>query len=112
MTRNITQLEIDVIKFALNCEGNLERIHIPQPGDQIVDEYDGYRRLIGAASGSHRVGSAAVVTETDHVVIDVFSDDNDKVCEISYVSMLGIDPTRFPLSMSEVSCDINYSPDS
>lgn len=108
MTRHLSELEFVVIKFALECEGNLQSVQLPSEAQHVVEEYDGFVRFGEALNGSRKVGSAAVITDSDHVVIDVYCDDNSRVYSIDYVSMYGNDPPKFPQSVDELSCDVSY----
>lgn len=105
MTRVISQLEIEVARFALHCEGNAEHVVLPDPNDLIAEDHPGIIRRVDAKAGSRHVGAAAAVYDGDHVVIDIFCDEDNKVSEIAYVSMLGIDPPRFPSSIDALACD-------
>lgn len=111
MTRRLTELEFAVMEFALKCEGNLQAVLLPSQAQQVVEEYDGFVRFGEAPNGSRKVGSAAVITDNDHVVIDVYCDNQSRVYSIDYVSMYGNDPPKFPRSVAELSCDIPFVPE-
>ena len=108
MTRSLTKLELEVITFALECEGNLVNVRLPSPADKVIEEYEGFVRFAEAPNGSRKVGSAAFLSNDDHVVIDVFCNSDAKACAFAYVSMNGIDPPRFPQSVAELSCDVSF----
>lgn len=103
--RTISAFELDVIKFALDCEKASEGVLLPDAGDQVIEIHPGYIELLGRSSGSLRVGAALAVTDGDQVAIDVFCDNDNRVKGLSYISMLGIEPPRFPRSLMELVCD-------
>lgn len=103
--RTISALEICVIKFALECEEGSEDILLPDETDQVVEANQGYIEVLDRSPGSLKVGAALAISDGDVVGIDVFCDSNNRVKALAYVSMLGIEPPRFPRSIEELVCD-------
>lgn len=103
--RTISALELSIIKFALDCEGSPTDVLVPHETDQVVESSPGYIEVLGRSSGSLRVGAALAISDGDQVGIDVFCDADNRVKAIAYVSMLGIEPPRFPTSINELICD-------
>lgn len=108
MSRTVSQFEISVMRFAIECDGNLGKVKLPSGSESVLEEYEGFLRFGETPKQSHKVGSAAVLTDDDHVVIDVYSDEHFRVYSLDYVSMHGTEPPRFPESLDELSCDVSY----
>jgi hypothetical protein len=109
--RTISALEISVIRFALECQGCSADVSPPDETDCVVEAYPGYIEIMGRSGGSKSVGAALAISDGDRVGIDVFCDSDNRVKALAYVSMMGIEPPRFPRSLVELICDQAISSD-